>query len=61
MRMPEKYSSPVAYFWAWLTTAMGTVTLEKWAILIGALCAIGNFLVNWYYKRKEDLRNEHQP
>lgn len=51
--MPEKYSSPFAYMWAAFTTAIGALSLDQWAVLIGILCTVGTFAVNWYYKRKE--------
>lgn len=27
--------------------------LNEWAIMIGIICTIGTFLINWYYKRQE--------
>ena len=35
------------------TAAAGLFTLEEWAIIIGIICTVGTFLVNWHYKRKE--------
>lgn len=29
------------------------LTLSDWAIIVGMLCTIGTFALNWYYKRKE--------
>lgn len=31
----------------------GAMSLNEWALLIGIVCTIGTFGVNWYYKRKE--------
>lgn len=31
----------------------GVLSLNDWAIIIGIVCTIGTFGVNWYYKRKE--------
>ncbi|CAM7427202.1 phage holin family protein [Morganella morganii subsp. morganii] len=53
MRMSEKYSSPAAYAWGFITSALGVLSLDQWAVLIGIICTVGTFLVNWYYKRKE--------
>ena len=53
MRMPEKYSSPVAYIWGFIAAIFGVMSLDQWAVLIGIICTIGTFAVNWYYKRKE--------
>lgn len=53
MRMQEKYSSPFAYAWGVLTATIGALSLDQWAVLIGILCTVGTFAVNWHYKRKE--------
>ncbi|HAT1527835.1 TPA: phage holin family protein [Morganella morganii] len=53
MRMSDKYSSPAAYAWGVFTAALGPLSLDQWAVLIGIVCTIGTFAVNWYYKRKE--------
>ncbi len=53
MRMPEKYSSPAAIIWGVLTSIFGIFTLDQWAVIVGILCTVGTFAVNWYYKRKE--------
>lgn len=31
----------------------GILSLNDWAVIIGILCAVGTFGINWYYKRKE--------
>ncbi|WP_072105723.1 HP1 family phage holin, partial [Salmonella enterica] len=32
----------------------GRFTLTNdWAVIIGILCTVGTFGINWYYKRKE--------
>ncbi|WP_140187787.1 phage holin family protein [Providencia stuartii] len=53
MRMHEKYSSPFSYALGVITTAAGALSLDQWAVLIGIVCTVATFLVNWYYKRKE--------
>lgn len=32
---------------------IGGLSLSDLAIVIGIVCTIGTFVVNWYYKRKE--------
>ena len=32
---------------------IGGLSLSDWAIVIGIVCTIGTFVVNWYYKQKE--------
>ncbi|QLR03797.1 phage holin family protein [Providencia rettgeri] len=53
MCMHEKYSSPFSYALGVITTAAGALSLDQWAVLIGIICTVATFLVNWYYKRKE--------
>ncbi|SUB82011.1 Uncharacterised protein [Pragia fontium] len=53
MRMPEKYSSPFSYLFGGICTALGALSLNDWALIIGILSTAGTFAVNWYYKRKE--------
>ncbi|EHC85118.1 Phage protein [Salmonella enterica subsp. enterica serovar Senftenberg str. A4-543] len=31
----------------------GILSLNDWAVIVGILCTVGTFGVNWYYKRKE--------
>ena len=40
------------------TSVMGWVLSSEFTILIGLMVAIGGFLVNWYYKHKEDRRQQ---
>ncbi|HFU1811234.1 TPA: phage holin family protein [Escherichia coli] len=36
-----------------LTAMGGILSLNDWAVIIGILCTVGTFGINWYYKRKE--------
>lgn len=54
----ERQSSLVAYWASGLTTLFGGITLQEVAIVVGILTAIGTFVINWYYKAKEDSRAE---
>lgn len=40
------------------TGILGFLTSSQFLGLIGVLVALAGFLVNWYYKHKEDLRRE---
>ena len=37
-------------------TAVGALSVNEWAAVVGAICAVGTFAVNWYYKRLEAAR-----
>lgn len=50
----EKNSSLAAYV-ASVTTVL---TLQDLAMVVGILTALGTFVVNWYYKAREDARAE---
>ena len=54
----EKHSSAWAYLTALGTALFGSVTIEHLALWVGIITAIGTFLVNWYYKAREDDRAE---
>ncbi|CND88205.1 Uncharacterised protein [Yersinia nurmii] len=49
----DKYSSGSSYWLGGMTAALGALSLNEWAIIIGIACKIGTFAVNWHYKRKE--------
>lgn len=36
-----------------ITTMLGALSLNDWALVVGIGCTLGTFGVNWYYKRKE--------
>lgn len=40
------------------TSIMGWVLSSEFTILIGVMVAVGGFLVNWYYRHKEDKRQQ---
>ena len=54
----EKHSSVWAYLTSLGIALFGGVTLQAMALWVGIITALGTFLVNWYYKRKEDKRLE---
>ena len=46
-------SSSIAVGAGSATAMFGALSLNDWAIIIGIVCTIGTFVVNWYYKQKE--------
>ena len=55
-----KHSSVWAYLTSLGTALFGGVTLHDIALWVGILTALGTFLVNWYYKAREDDRAEQR-
>ena len=58
MKVMEKHSSSVSYITGGSLFSWGTITLNDVAMIVGICTGLGTFLVNWYYKRKEDKRLE---
>lgn len=58
MKVMEKHSSAVSYITGGSLFSWGTLTLNDVAMIVGICTGLGTFLVNWYYKRKEDKRME---
>ena len=54
----EKHSSVWAYLTSLGITLFGGVTLQDAMLLVGVITTLGTFLVNWYYKAREDDRAE---
>lgn len=54
----EQRSSVIAHTAGWLTTFLGGLTLEKFAVIVGIATSVGTFLVNWYYARKRATKDE---
>lgn len=52
----EKHSSVWAYLTSMGIALFGGVTLQDAVLLVGVLTTLGTFLVNWYYKAREDAR-----
>lgn len=47
-----------AYSVGLMTALFGGITVQEVAIWVGILCTVGTFVVNSYYKWKEDARQE---
>lgn len=58
MKVMEKHASSVSYITGGSLFSWGTLTLNDVAMIVGITTGLGTFLVNWYYKRKEDKRLE---
>ena len=56
----EKHSSVWAYIASISTTVFGSLTLQSVALIVGIVCTLGTFIVNWYYKVKEHDREERR-
>ena len=53
-------SSSVAVGTGSATAMFGALSINDWAIIIGIVCTVGTFALNWYYKRKEFLLLQEQ-
>lgn len=40
------------------TSVLGWVLSSEFGILLGVMLGIGGFIVNWYYKHKQDRREQ---
>lgn len=54
----EKHAAVSAYATSAATSVAGWITLQDFAIYVGIATAIGTFVLNWYYKSREDKRQE---
>lgn len=55
----EKHTSLTAYLASAGTFVFGGLTLQDFAMLVGIITAVATFAVNWYYKAKQDTREDH--
>lgn len=49
----DKIREWFSYWVGGLTAMSGVLSLNDWALIVGILCTVGTFVINWYYKRKE--------
>ena len=40
------------------TSVLGWIMSSEFGVLVGIILGVGGFLVNWYYKHKEDKRKQ---
>lgn len=48
----SRVSTDTSYMAAAVNVYLG-LTVEQWCLAVGAFCAIGTFVVNWWYRRKD--------
>lgn len=48
----SRVSTDTSYMTAIVNLYLG-LTVEQWCLAVGAFCAIGTFIVNWWYRRKD--------
>lgn len=56
----ERHSSVISYVTSGGWFGYGAITLNDVAMVVGICTGLGTFIVNWYYKQKEDKRQEAQ-
>lgn len=56
MRM-DRFTTPLAYSTSGTLMVFG-FTVSDLALLVGMLTGLGTFIINWYYKDKDDKRKE---
>ena len=56
----EKHSGTWSYYAAGGTIVFGGVTLQDLALWVGIAATIGTFIVNVYYKSREDARRARE-
>ena len=45
-------SSSIAVGTGSATAMFGALSINDWAIIIGIVCTVGTFALNWHYKQK---------
>lgn len=54
----DKNTTAASYVTSACTAIAGGITMQDFTMLVGITTALGTFFVNWYYKYKEDKRQE---
>jgi hypothetical protein len=54
----DRLRSIVAYIASLGSMLFGKMNLEELAIYVGILTAVGTFIINWYYRYKQNAREE---
>ena len=49
----EKHRSASSYVTGAVTALFGALTLQDTAVIIGIVCTVATFGINWWYKHKE--------
>lgn len=56
----ERHASTTAYTAGIGTGFFGSMTLNDAALLVGIVCTLGTFILNWYYKARDDKRRDRR-
>lgn len=54
----DKHTTAASYVTSACTAIAGGITMQDFTMLVGIATALGTFFVNWYYKYKDDKRQE---
>jgi Bacteriophage holin family HP1 len=54
----DRLRSIVAYIASLGSMLFGKMNLEELAIYVGIVTAVGTFIINWYYRYKQNAREE---
>lgn len=46
----DKYFSVIFLWFGGLIIMIGVLFLNEWVMVVGIVCMMGIFIVNWYYK-----------
>lgn len=58
--MSDPKTTVLAYTASGSAVLFGGLTVNEWVAIVGGVCAIATFVVNWYYKRKHYKLAESQ-
>lgn len=56
--MPDKVTTTAAYVTSGATFISGSVSLNEWLTIGGFILAVLTFLVNFYFQKKRDIRED---
>lgn len=56
MHRMEKFTNGAAIGAGTTTTIFGALSLNDWALIVGIICTVGTFAVNWHYRDREYRR-----
>lgn len=54
--MSDRAATAGSYVTSGATTVFGVMTVQEWVTVIGLAFMAATFIVNWYYKHRDDKR-----
>lgn len=60
MKIMEKHSSVISYVSGGGLFSVGALSLNDVAMIVGIITGVGTFIVNWWYKAKDDKRRDRR-